>query len=263
MADQASLLTSSYASRFHEMINGAIIGGAQVAVGHPFDTIKTNIQHSNTTKPHVNTLSHQFKNLYKGVKYPALLSCGFNAGCFSIYTWGIDEAKCTPFISGTVAGTIMGAIATPFEYYKVQKQTDGCKRKGIKYWSRVEWKRWQPSIGVTMAREGLSTGVYFGAYEWMHIYRPFASHNQILSYLDTDFTYGGLSGCSSWLLTYPIDTLKTRRQSLPPMKCQSTNWYSLIMNGHGLYKGLGICMVRAFLVNGVTFWLYEHLHIRS
>lgn len=244
--------------RFREIINGAIIGGAQVVVGHPFDTLKTLAQ---SNKPAEYMMIRKW-DLYRGVKYPALMSCGFNAGCFGLYTWGVDIAGWSPVVSGAMAGSVMGAVATPFEYYKVQKQTDGCQRQCIRYWQPIEWRRWQPSLLITVCREGISTALYFGIYEWMHLNKPLSKWG-----LQGDFIHGGLAGCSSWLFTYPLDTIKTRRQSLTPYECRNTKWTDLINIGNvngvrGLYQGLGICLTRAFLVNGVTFWLYEKLHHR-
>lgn len=245
---------STHYIHIQEMINGFIIGGAQIIVGYPFDTIKTIIQNNTLPQQPISRYNfNQLTHLYRGVKYPALLSCGYNSGCFTIYTSCLDNAGLSPVLSGAIAGTIMGALSTPFEYYKVQKQTDGCRRQNIKYWNLEELQRWKPSISITTVREGLATACYFGIYEWLHDMNYFSN-----------FINGGLSGCSSWLFTYPLDTIKTRRQALTPTQCkQLKSWQDLIMNDmRGLYKGLGVCLARAFLVNGVTFWLYEKLHKR-
>lgn len=261
---------NSVKERLHEIINGAIIGGAQVIVGHPFDTMKVIRQNGTIDTPKTTGIQsiynrygfQSIKCMYKGVKYPALTSCGYSAGCFGLYTWGIDVLGWSPFISGGISGVVMGATLTPFEYYKIQKQLGYCRRIGIPYWNRQEWQRWRPSIGVTMIREGSASAIYFSIYEWLYANRPFSGHELTGRYLDNNFVNGGLAGCASWLLTYPIDTIKTRQQSLSISEWRNTGWRKLLNDRSGLYKGVGICLGRAFLVNGVTFWLYEKLHTR-
>ena len=55
----------------------------------------------------------------------------------------------------------------------------------------------------------------------------------------------------SWLITYPIDTVKSRMQS----NLCSTIKESLQIGN--LYHGLGYCLLRAFIVNGASFYTYE------
>ena len=57
---------------------------------------------------------------------------------------------------------------------------------------------------------------------------------------------------SSWLLTYPLDTIKTRIQS---NSSKSFNRFIIMGN---LFKGLNICLIRAFFVNSVGFYTYEY-----
>jgi hypothetical protein len=62
-----------------------------------------------------------------------------------------------------------------------------------------------------------------------------------------------MAGMLSWLLTYPIDVIKTR--------VQSNNHLSMI----GAYKmgniwsGLSFCLLRSFIVNGSGFAIYDYL----
>ena len=68
-----------------------------------------------------------------------------------------------------------------------------------------------------------------------------------------------MAGVNCWIWTYPIDTLKTRSFVNSKM-----NIYELIniKNGggiYGLYRGLGIALLRAYLVNGSVFSTYNFL----
>jgi hypothetical protein len=75
---------------------------------------------------------------------------------------------------------------------------------------------------------------------------------------------GGISGCISWIPTYPFDVIKTRLQgdslgndakykgSLHCLKhtVSQTGW-------NILYRGFGSCMYRAFVVNAVVLSVYS------
>ena len=73
------------------------------------------------------------------------------------------------------------------------------------------------------------------------------------------FFAGGISGCLSWLLTYPLDYIKTIIQSDDPSsrKYHSATRAALMKyEEEGIrtfFKGLGITMLRAFPVNGIGF----------
>ena len=62
---------------------------------------------------------------------------------------------------------------------------------------------------------------------------------------------GGIAGINSWLITYPIDTLKSRKQLNP-----NKTIYELYKIGN-LFNGLTITLIRAFIVNGFSFYIYD------
>ena len=81
----------------------------------------------------------------------------------------------------------------------------------------------------------------------------------------TTLTAGGLCGVLSWTVAFPMDVLKTQAQLLPAEALASER--SLVAIGrsvvakHGvrhLYYGLGTCLVRAFPVNAITFFVYKN-----
>jgi len=67
------------------------------------------------------------------------------------------------------------------------------------------------------------------------------------------FLSGSIAGALSWFFTYPIDTIKTRIQN---ESCKTIK--EAIQKG-GLNQGLGICISRAFIVNGINFSVYEKI----
>lgn len=202
-----------------EFLSGAISGAVQTIVGHPFDTIKTRIQNQNKIVFCIN-------NLYRGVTYPLMSSTIINAGIF-----GLTE-KCfyhtnNYFVSGFVAGILMSPIITPFELFKVQKQNH--------YSGKISVFR---GFVPTLIRESIGTSIYFGTY---FIFRD--EYSILLA--------GGLAGLLSWLLTYPVDSIKTRIQSTKTMTIKEA-----IGKGN-LWRGFSACSFRCVIVNALGFYVYE------
>ncbi|KAH8435350.1 uncharacterized protein LDX57_012979 [Aspergillus melleus] len=89
---------------------------------------------------------------------------------------------------------------------------------------------------------------------------------------------GGIAGVATWASVFPLDVIKTRlqaqtiagqpenRQLLPPRhERRVLNTFQLFREAYraeGLkvfYRGLGVCSIRAFMVNAVQWATYEWL----
>jgi len=115
----------------------------------------------------------------------------------------------------------------------------------------------------TVARDTLSFGAYFGVYFGLREVLDFDSNDTIYS-----FTSGGFAGMACWLVSYPFDVVKSmiqtdpliekerryraRNQYLEVKKCLDVNFKK---KGHWkwLLQGLKFTLIRAFVVNSVTF----------
>jgi solute carrier family 25 carnitine/acylcarnitine transporter 20/29 len=220
------------------------IGCVQTIIGYPLDTLKTNLQ---STISRDNSILRENKisikktmSLFKGVKYPLVLNIACQNIFFSSYHY-IDYKLQNPFISGLLSGSIIGLISNPFEYYKVCAQNNIINNN--KYSRQNILKSFTCGLKQTLLRESISSGIYFYTYFKMteNNYHPFIS--------------GGISGVNSWLITFPIDTYKTRIQS---GKKINETMISFLKNKN-TWSGLGYCLSRAFLVNSVSFYLYDKI----
>jgi hypothetical protein len=63
---------------------------------------------------------------------------------------------------------------------------------------------------------------------------------------------GSMAGTTSWLVTYPLDTIKTK------MQAGITRSMSETIKQGNLWVGVKPCVIRAFFVNGIGFYVYEH-----
>lgn len=217
-------------------INGSIVGISQVIVGHPFDTMKVYVQKNNTIK------NFNIVNSFRGIRYPILLSTFSNAGLFGIYSTLYANGY-SYFTSGLLSGLSMSLIMNPFEFWKVQAQINPKLYKINK--KKPLYKKIKLSYSGVIymtPREALGNAIYFSTYFNLREYniKPFFA--------------GGLAGTTSWILTYAIDTLKTRKQANPTWK------FIECYKAGPLYRGLFFCLMRAFLANGTSFVVYDYLN---
>ncbi|GAB6020328.1 hypothetical protein CHUAL_003041 [Chamberlinius hualienensis] len=114
---------------------------------------------------------------------------------------------------------------------------------------------------ITVIRDVPSFGIYFGTYEYFYQSLSRSSSSQALSII----LAGGLSGTASWVLTYPIDVVKTRIQNdghdgTPKnykgiMHCFMKSYKS---EGIKVFtRGLNSTIIRAFPTNAATFFVAD------
>jgi len=201
---------------------GLICGIIQSVIGHPIDTIKVLIQNNNKN------IKYSFTNLYKGITYPLLNSMFVGYALFGL----VDEINIyynNYFISGGLSGIFIFPIIQVSEYWKINAQMH----------KNIYFKYFYVGSYSTLIRESIASSIYFGGYHCLN-------DSGLSSFLS-----GGISGSLSWLLTYPIDVIKTRVQQYPHIS------YNKALKIGGLYNGISITLFRGFLVNGCVFFTYD------
>ena len=192
-------------------------GITQVIIGHPFDTIN---QNNNFLNKNIN-----LKNLYRGVKYPIIQTPLVNIVNFYYNDYFIKKYNMSLINSSILSGFISSIIITPLNYYKINNQQN--------------LKKILILIKFYIVREVPTLFIYFNTYDY--------SKKYIYSYSLCD----SIAGILSWLLTYPIDTIKTRLQS------NSANSIKDAILQKNLFNGIKQYLLRAFIVNGIGFYVYE------
>jgi hypothetical protein len=213
----------------NEYIAGGTAGLTQVIIGYPLDTIKTNLQSG-----FKNTQSLTIKQLLKGIKYPLYSSVISNIAFFGNYDLLYKYTNST-WISGAITGAIGSIVLNPFEIRKVRQQYVNQPGK-LRGYSSI-----YGGLSYTIYRESIANAFYFSIYHYMHN----SGYNSFIA--------GGFAGINSWFWTYPLDVIKTRKQlniSLTFLQCVKIG---------GLWNGLGIALIRGFIVNGSSFWIYDRI----
>lgn len=259
--DQKEINLSTNINFFY---TGAIIGVSQTIIGHPIDTIKTLLQNNNlnlqnnlqnnssniklnlqSNYKNLNNIRSNFiSRLYAGVSYPLFINLSYNTLIYELHDKTYKKTS-NHFVSGFISGGLMSFILNPFEVAKIRKQVNNnnfTSTKVLKLNKNFKLNKIFVALPYTFLRESISTGFYFKSYFYL---------------LDKNinaFQSGGFAGCISWLITYPIDTYKTRVQANTKYKMELN-----FKNFRSLWNGISLCLLRAYLVNGVGFYIYNKL----
>lgn len=219
---------------------GILIGSSQAIVGYPLDVLKANLQFSRQNSIiNIFKTKKNIKNIFRGVGYPIFGLSIINGSVFGLYEKFYKQTN-NHFISGMISGGMSSIIITPFEVCKIKLQTDKTNKLKL-FNNKITSLNLYRGFPLTVFLEGVSCGIYFSSYNYLR-------EKQINSFLS-----GGISGVISWTIIYPIDTIKTRIQSDNSIK------YFDAIRKNCYFRGYNMCIIRGFLVNGVSFFLYDLL----
>jgi len=201
-----------------EFLVGGTIGMVQTLAGHPLDTVKTMLQNGQKYR------HFGFRDYYRGVVYPLVASVSFNMVAFPVYDYTIDKTK-NAYLAGLYAGLAVSGIEYGFSVGKIRRQTLTSVEPHLR--------------GFTMAyiRTTLAMCVYFGVYDDLK-----STTGPLIA--------GAAGGLANWTLTYPFDIISTRQIAT------GCTIRAAIKQGH-LWRGYLPCAMRAILVNGLSFKLYD------
>ena len=213
------------------LLSSCLSGSLHILIGYPFDTIKSLRQSSSF----IDTKNMSYKRLFQGIKYPLMQTSLINSTCFGLNNYFLNkiENKNMSHLLTAVTSTV---ILTPFDKYKIMSQYNLQYTISIK--NIINSFKY---FHVVCVCEIPSTFLYF------YTYYKLKEHNFPI------FISGGFAGISSWVFTYPFDTIKTRLQN------NSCNSIKQAMKQGGLCNGLTICLFRSFIVNGVNFYCYNKM----
>lgn len=260
------------------LMAGTYAGMVSVLISHPVDTVK--VRQQSLTSNNLSALQNVKSaittegifSLYKGLVAPLLGSGILNAVIFATYdSWcqklletrnsynGTSEttnSHAEYFCAGSLTGFAQAFVASPFERIKIilQNQTTTGKFRGPRDILRGSSMRTlYHGLGSTMGRDFYSYGVYFQQYQY---WREALPQNH-LTYLIA----GGVAGSLSWTSCYPVDVVKSRIQADTVGKyksffdCAKKSYQEEGITVFG--RGYFMTILRAFIVNSVTFYSYE------
>lgn len=227
-----------------EFVAGCSSGFIQSLIGHPLDTLKVLAQTSISTnkKPVINKsngrLHHRVLKLYRGVTYPTAMNMLTTGIIFDVNARIYKETTCH-YKSGFLTGCFIAPTMYFFDTGKIYYQTKCASLPQTYYFPWRKFFNWN-GLGATFAREALANSLYIGVYF-------------DLEERTSPLIAGGIAGLASWCIAYPVDVIKTRQMS----DC-SLSFMKAAKQGY-LWRGFGVCALRAVLVNAAGFWTYDYI----
>ena len=241
-------------SRVNHFIAGMVAGATQCVVLVPTDVVKCRMQLdssknltfiAHTKKPNSTTSQRSFSTAAKTTYFPSSSSSS------SFSSRRQHSSSSTPT-----------SAEQPSSMPK--KQFKGSIDCGIKIFQNEGITGLYKGFSVTALRELPSIGVYFSVYRFL---REQIDERLGPAWQTTSTVVaGGLAGCCSWSVVYPLDVIKTNIQVHSFIS--GGNQGGILQTARALYqksgyqtfyRGIGPTMMRAFPVNGITFLCYENL----
>lgn len=248
-------------------------------VSHPLDTIKVHLQTQDAKNPLYRGTFHCLKTiiakdsvrgLYRGMSSPLGGVAFVNAIVFGVYgnvqrITDNPESLKSHFLAGSAAGLIQSFVCSPMELAKTRLQLQENFPKATKYkgplhclgdiWKKQGLRGVFKGLSITAFRDvpgkvasllaefksfslffsmSLGFSSYFVSYEVMMscVQHPTAVHTLMA---------GGLAGTFSWLVSFPVDVVKSRLQADG-------------MSGHPQYSGIRDCMRKGYQAEGLSFY---------
>ncbi|CRL00592.1 CLUMA_CG013852, isoform A [Clunio marinus] len=266
-----------------DFVAGCLGGCAGLLVGHPFDTIKVHLQTQDFKNPLYRgtydclkkiVQKESINGLYRGMSSPMASISVLNAIVFGVYG-NVQRRMSEPdslfahFCAGTIAGLSQTFISSPMDLVKSRLQIQNGIPNAIKHKSPFAclnhiWKNEGrhgvfKGFGITIARDVPGFASYFVSFEWMMRKRenPGALYTLLA---------GGLAGSFSWLISIPMDVIKSRLQvdgmdGKPQyngaIDCVRKSYKA---EGMGfLTRGLCATLIRAFPMNAVCFLVVSYV----
>ncbi|RDI81463.1 hypothetical protein Vi05172_g8601 [Venturia inaequalis] len=284
--------TSSLVQSFRALAAGGVGGVCAVLTGHPFDLVKVHLQTAEKGKYNgamdvVKKIMAKNgpKGLYAGVTAPLF---GVTP-MFAISFWGYDVGKSLvqkfshtgpnqPFTiaqisaAGFFSAIPMTIITAPMERVKVLLQIQGQKQLapgekpkysgsfdcGKQLYKEGGIKSVYRGTFMTLARDGPGSAAYFAAYEVVKRKLtpkdPETGLPGSLS-LPAVMAAGATAGVAMWIPVFPVDTVKSRLQSMPGNPTIGGVVRGLYANGglKAFFPGMAPAMARAVPANAATF----------
>ncbi|KAJ9591718.1 hypothetical protein L9F63_001746 [Diploptera punctata] len=275
-----------------DFIAGWTAGVCGLIIGHPLDTMKVRqqtFQHPKVLGIFLQTLKYEgIHGFYKGMGFPLLAAGALNSVFFGVYGTCLrvlekhNKSADTShnankgfniFLAGVVGGIATISVGCPVDLVKIQLQSQTGSQGHRRHIGPI-------SIVVEILRKNGIRGLYKGGHTM--IYRDsfssgiyFWSYAEILTSLkekdDDDngkhalavVIAGGIAGVLSWASIMPLDLIKSRIQAddmaNPKFKgivdCAVKSYKKDGLSVFG--RGLTMCCIRSFPVNGATFLGYE------
>ncbi|GAM43590.1 hypothetical protein TCE0_060f18523 [Talaromyces pinophilus] len=270
-------------SAFRSIIAGSTAGAVEVAITYPAEFAKTRTQ-LNRRLPDAGKLPWPpfGAQWYAGCTTLVIgnsLKAGIRFVAFDKFKALLQDENGNisgprTVVAGFGAGFTESILAvTPFESIKTQliddRKSANPRMRGFLHGSKIIWQErgirgFLQGLVPTTARQAANSAVRFSSYTTIKQFvQGYAAPGEKLGVLST-FAIGGVAGIITVYATQPLDTVKTRMQSLEARKNYKNSFacFAQIVKNEGvltLWSGALPRLARLIMSGGIVFTMYEKM----
>ena len=267
---------------------GYLSGALGIIVGNPLDIVKVRLQ-AGRTQGHVHEIAQgRASGWLRGAAAPILGYGALNSLLFMTYNRSLKLLEPSIFdptklagvglgsiwVAGAVGGLASWIVSAPSEVIKCRTQLATEAAHASSYgvvkqiWRKDGLRGLYLGGVVTSLRDSIGYGFYFWSYE---LTKRLILSRQADPFVDPTavevLLSGGIAGVVTWASIYPLDMIKTRIQApdtavqeQQPLLAERPQRKSALRIARDVYRtegiapfyrGLGVCSLRAFIVNAV------------
>lgn len=277
-------------------VAGALGGAAGVVVGHPFDTVKVQMQTHKGEKNTTGTMAYireqgWARGFFRGMSFPLMSYALINSVFFGVYNLTLQTLFFDPgplnhmpfhssvLLAGCIGGAAQLLVACPSDVVKVVLQSQipetgrlvsATMGPPARYYSgprqcmrQIVTSHGLPGLykgmGAMAARDVPGYGIYLVVFEVIDemMHRHKLTDSQGIC---ANMMAGGLAGTISWAAILPFDVIKSRIQADEDRKYKGL-WDCAVKSAREegprvFFRGFVICSLRGFPSAAVTFLVY-------
>jgi len=236
------------------ILPGVIQGITRVTISYPFDVFKVNMQkmlHANLKETILTILKNDPMKLYRGAML-SYFTVSLERGSQFYMLEKLNRNNNNSYLNSFLISLIVSTYSIPSQYIITnialhKKNTI----QYIKYFIKNEnilklYKGWKIELPRNIINSTIFNGTYY------HLRKNYGESN------DNALVYGSLSGILCWLVTFPIDTIRTEYQT---QNCSIKNIVKNRYNNYGIssfYKGLSPVLIRTIPSASIGMYMYEY-----
>jgi len=266
---------------------GSVAGMASTMVCHPLDTVRTRLQTSRKYRGALHCVQETASRegllaFYKGLSGPLMAQAVYKAVMFGAFGLAAERTRLNAarkaqaeriwpsmdfvfraFSCGLFAGTVNSFFVTPIELVrnrlmiqydavtKIYRGPIDCVIKTVRNEPGSIFALWK-GISIAILRDGPGVGIWFASFEMTkHLLAQGNAWDPNATL--TLFVSGAVGGVGFWLVALPFDVIKSNVQVARTGEDSSISYVVRKVGIRGLYKGLGIALVRGIPGAGVVF----------
>lgn len=181
-------------------------------------------------------------------------------------------------LAGFLTGLGMGFFLTPIDNIRIKLQSvqniQSSSNINYRFNTSIDCikftfinngiKGFYTALPLSMMRESIACTLYFGIFEYLKNHEKIKKNKTNIKMINS-FIYGAICGGLNWIVTLPIDTIKTKliSDTIIPNNKHYKGVLDCILNTYnttgliGFYKGFSIVFTRALVVNGVVLTAFD------